>query len=156
MCTGELHIRIPSWLESYYWTWYASGIHDSIFIQAAKRIGFSADEPARKCVGSIADSASRHHTSITTSGYTCISAFANKSKPRVGPMADTSATVPGNNVATQVSNRSSSEQDPTCQWSHMGFSRSCDWDVTPRRCAQCAWVCTSSTWSGDNTEQSKQ
>ena len=135
MCTRELHVRIPSWLESYYWTWYASGIHDSIFIQVAKCIGFSANEPARKCVGSTADSTSRHRTSVTTSSYTDISACASKSKPRVDPIADTSATVLGNDVAAQVSNRSSSEQTPTCQWSHMDFPRSCDWHVAPCGCA---------------------
>jgi hypothetical protein len=94
-------------LESNYWTWYASGIHDSISIKAAKYIGFSVDEPARKCVGSTADSASRHRTSVTTSGYTCINAFASKSKPCVGPMADTSTTISGDDVTTQVSSRSS-------------------------------------------------
>ena len=44
---GELHVRIPNWLESNYWTWYASGIHGSVSIKAAKYISFSADEPAR-------------------------------------------------------------------------------------------------------------
>ena len=75
---GELHVRIPSWLESNYWTWYASGIHDSISIKATKYIGFLADESARQCVGSTADPTSRYCTNVTTSGYTNVSTFSSK------------------------------------------------------------------------------
>ncbi|XP_039827298.1 uncharacterized protein LOC120689010 [Panicum virgatum] len=71
-------------------------------IRLAKYIGFSADEPARQCVGFAADSASRYRTSITTSGYTCISTFASKSKQHVGSMVDISTAVSGDDAATQL------------------------------------------------------
>jgi len=93
-------------LGSNYWTWYASRIHDSISIKAAKYIGFSADESASQCVGFKADSASRYRTSVTTGGYTYVSAFASKSKQRVGPMADTSTAISGDDAAMQVCYRS--------------------------------------------------
>ena len=76
----ELYVRIPSWLGSNYWTWYASRIHDSISNGAIKHIGFSADESACQCIGSTADSASRYRTSITTGSYTYVSTFASKPK----------------------------------------------------------------------------
>ena len=43
-CTGKLHDGVPSWMESCYWLWYASRIHDVICSRATKLIGFSADE----------------------------------------------------------------------------------------------------------------
>jgi len=108
-------------LGSNYWTWYASRIHDSISIKAAKYIGFSADESASQCVGFTADSTSRYRTSITTSGYTYVSTFASKSKQRVDSMADTSKVVSGDDAATQISYRSPDKQISSRQWSHMGF-----------------------------------
>ena len=92
-------------MESNYWTWYASGIHDPISIKAYKYIGFSADESASQRIGST-DSASRYRTSITTSGYTYVSTFASKPKQCVGSMADTSTIVFGDDAATQVCYRS--------------------------------------------------
>ena len=90
-------------MGSYYWTWYASRILDSISNRATKYIGFSADESASQCVGSTADPASRYRTSFTTSGYTYVSTFASKPKQRIGPMVDTSTTVSGDDAAAQVS-----------------------------------------------------
>ena len=93
-------------MGSNYSTWYASGIHDPISIKEAKYIGLSADESASQCIGFTADSASRYRTSVTTGSYTYVSAFTSKSKQRVGPMADTSTIVSGDDAATQVSYRS--------------------------------------------------
>ena len=93
-------------MGSYYWTWYASRIHDSVSNRATKYISFSADESASQYVGSTADPASRYRTSFTTSGYTYVSTFASKPKQRVGPMADASTTESGDDTAAQVSYRS--------------------------------------------------
>ena len=43
-CIGKLHDGVPSWMESCYWLWYASRVHDVICSRATKLIGFSADE----------------------------------------------------------------------------------------------------------------
>ena len=94
-------------MESDYWTWYASGIHDSISIEAAKYIGFSADESASQCVGSTADPASRYRTNFAVVGYTYISTFASKPKQRVSPMADASTTESDDDTVAQVSYGSS-------------------------------------------------
>ena len=72
-------------MESNYWTWYASRIHDSISNRATKHISFSANESADQCIGCTADSASRYRTSFTTSGYTYVSTFASEPKQHVGP-----------------------------------------------------------------------
>ena len=93
-------------MGSYYWIWYASRIHDSIFNRATKYVGFSANESPSQCVGSIADPASRYRTGFTAVGYTCISAFASKSKQHVGPVADTSTAEYSDDDTTQVSYRS--------------------------------------------------
>jgi len=45
-------------MGSYYWTWCASRIHDSISNRATNYIIFSADESASQCVGSAANPAS--------------------------------------------------------------------------------------------------
>ena len=45
-CTGKLHDRVPSWLESCYWIWNAPKVHGVIFSRATKLIGLAADEPA--------------------------------------------------------------------------------------------------------------
>ena len=90
-------------MGSYYWTWYASRIHDSVSNRATKYIGFSADESASQYVDSSCNPASRCRTGLTAIGYTYISTFASEPKQHVGPMADASTTELGDDTAAEVS-----------------------------------------------------
>jgi hypothetical protein len=104
-CTGRLHDRIPYWMGSYYWLWYASRVLYSIYKGASKLVGFTADESADNYVGSTADPASRYCTGSTAGSSNCISTIANKSNQCVGFRADISSAEFGNADTTQVSYR---------------------------------------------------
>ena len=83
-CTRRFYDRIPYWVGSYYWLWYASRVHDFICSRTGKLAGFAADESADNCIGSITDPASRHRAGSIASDSNCISTIANRSNQYVG------------------------------------------------------------------------
>ena len=103
--TGRIHDRIPGWMESCFWLWYAPRVHDVICSKIAKLIGFTADESTSLCVGTTADPVSRRRTGSTAVGSNYISTIASKSNQHIGFWIDTTTTKSSDDDTAQVSYR---------------------------------------------------